>query len=111
MVLAYQNGAKYIIIFDYPKINELEILTNKHLKAIRKFWDYLKAFPHKAKYSARTAYVLPKDYGYGFRGPDDKIWGLWGPDELSPKIWNCANNLLGTYDPELDVIYEVDNKA
>ncbi len=65
----------------------------------------MSTFPQPTQ-ASKTAYVLPKDYGYGFRGPDDQIWGLWGPDELSPKVWNEANSLLTSYGTKLDLVYE-----
>jgi hypothetical protein len=115
MVLAYQNGAKYIVVFNSPAnfsaITEYGTLTPEHLDAMKKFWNYVNACPHVGKFSARTAYVLPRDYGYGFRGSEDKIWGLWGPNALSPVVWNDANSLLTTYGPRLDIVYEtkIDN--
>jgi hypothetical protein len=63
------------------------------------------AFP-QPKQASKTAYVLPEDYGYGFRGPNDQIWGLWGPDELSLMVWNDANSLLTSYGAKLDLIYQ-----
>jgi hypothetical protein len=39
-------------------------------------------------------------------GPDDKIWGLWGPDELSPKVWEDVTVLLESHGKKLDIIYE-----
>jgi len=106
LVLAYNNGAKYTIVFNYPT-NETEfgVLTREHLNSMKKFWNYVNTFP-QPKQAAKTAYVLPEDYGYGFRGPDDKIWGLWGPDELSPKVWNEADSLLTSYGAKLDLVYE-----
>jgi hypothetical protein len=56
--------------------------------------------------SERIAYVLPKDYGYGFRGPNDKIWGLWQADELSYGISVDVNTMLEKYDMNLDIIYD-----
>ncbi len=107
MVLAYNNGAKYIVVFNFPtNVTEYGVLTQDHLKAIQKFWNYHKTNSQPEKYPAEVAYVLPKDYGYGFRGPNDKIWGLWGPDELSSKIWNDVNRLLESYGSKLDIIYE-----
>jgi hypothetical protein len=56
--------------------------------------------------SDRAAYVLPKDYGYGFRGPSDNIWGLWGADNLTDKICNALGALMLEYDAKLDIIYD-----
>ncbi len=110
LVLAYQNGAKYFMVFDYakdPVTNVTHgILQQEHLDALRQFWQYVKRNPKPAVSSERGAYVLPKDYAYGFRGPNDNIWGLWGPDDLSSKIWNDANTLANQYGSALDIVYE-----
>lgn len=106
LILAYNNGAKYIIAFNYPtNQTEFGLFTKYHLDSIHNFWNYVQKNP-QPKQNVEVAYVLPKDYGFGFRRPEDNIWGLWGPDELSPKIWNEATNLLKTYNSQLDIIYE-----
>lgn len=106
MVLAYDNGAKYIVVFNFPtNVTEYGLLTRGHLESMQKFWEYHKETPQPEN-PAEVAYVIPEDYGYGFRGPDDKIWGLWGPDELSPKVWNDVTELLNSYGSKLDIIYE-----
>ncbi|MCW4010229.1 MAG: hypothetical protein NWF05_06365 [Candidatus Bathyarchaeota archaeon] len=106
MVLAYQNGAKYIVVFDYPSLQQ-GILNQEHFDALKQFWEYLQSHPRSQTPAAdRVAYVVPKDYGYGFRGPADKIWGLWEADSQSAPIWNQANSLLQEYGTGLDVIYE-----
>jgi len=106
MVLAYDNGAKYIVVFNFPtNVTEYGVLTEDHLESMQRFWEYQKDTIQPEKV-AEVAYVLPKDYGYGFRGSDDKIWGLWGPDDLSPKVWNDVTGLLEVYGSKLDIIYE-----
>jgi hypothetical protein len=106
MVLAYNNGAKYILVFNFPtNQTEYGLSTQEHLDKMHNFWNFVQNNP-QPKQNVEVAYALPKDYGFGFRAPDDKIWGLWGPDELSPKIWNDANDLLETYNSQLDIIYE-----
>jgi hypothetical protein len=110
MVLAYRNGAKYIIVFDSPGNNtattEYGILNQWHLLAMRLFWTYTQLSPTPQEYPADTAYVLPKDYGYGFRGPSDRIWGYFPADALSPVIWNASNSLIREYGINLDIVYE-----
>ena len=110
LVLAYENGAKYFVVFDYTKDPDTGIaygiLQQEHLDALQRFWQYVKQNPNPAVPSDRVAYVLPKDYAYGFRGPADNIWGLWGPDDLSSKIWNDANMLVNQYGSALDIVYE-----
>ena len=106
MVLAYNNGAKYILVFNFPtNQTEYGLLTQDHLASMQNFWNYVQENP-QPKQNVDVAYVLPRDYGFGFRGPDDSIWGLWDPDELAPTIWNQANSLLETYNSQLDIIYE-----
>ena len=107
MVLAYDNGAKYIVVFNYPtNITKHGLLTQEHLDSVKKFWNYHKSKPQPRERTGETAYVLPKDYGYGFRGPNDKIWGLWESDTLSPIVWNELNQLVESHGSKLDVIYE-----
>jgi len=106
MVLAYRNGAKYIIIFDSNKDYSRTILQQEHLDAMKQFWQYVKNNPRTiTPISSRTAYVLPKDYAYGFRGPNDNIWGLWGPDALTAGICMNASSLLINFGENLDMIY------
>lgn len=110
MVSAYQNGAKYIVVFNSPgnfsATTPYGILTEQHLDKIKKFWDYTKTNPRSGEFHAKRAYVLPTDYGFGFRRPDDTVWGLWPADALSAKIWNDTNTLLQQYATDLDVVYE-----
>jgi len=74
MVLAYENGAKYILVFDTNENYTEGILKEEHLQAIEEFWQYTKNNPrNNNQLENRIAYILPYDYGYGFRGPVDKI--------------------------------------
>ena len=52
------------------------------------------------------AYVLPADYGFGFRSATDTVWGLWNADELSAKVWSDVNTLIGEYGSHLDIVYD-----
>lgn len=108
LVTAYRAGAKYIIVFNYPKLNEYGILTEEHFNAMKEFWNLLQ---HSTKtlgerVDGQVAYVLPKDYGWGMRSPDDKIWGLWPPDDSSQTIWENMNKLIEIYGLKLDIIYD-----
>jgi hypothetical protein len=110
LVLAYQNGAKYFLVFDYAKDPTTNltrgILEQERLGAMQRFWEYVKHNPRPAETSGRIAYVLPTYYGYGFRGPTDSVWGLWGSDTFSSRIWNDANTLTSQYGNKLDIVYE-----
>jgi len=107
LVLAYENGAKYIILFDSNEGWTQSVLKQEHLDALKQFWDYAKAHPRTSlTLDDRVAYVLPKDYGYGFRGPNDKIWGFWEADNLTSKVCYDLANLFSQYDKKLDIIYD-----
>jgi hypothetical protein len=109
MITSYNAGAKYITIFDYPyniTDNLYGSMTDAHFQVLEKFWNQVvtKSSPNSVK--AQAALVLPKDYGWGMRSVDDKIWGFWGPDEKSPLIWNNTQALLNKYGLHLDIIYD-----
>ena len=107
MILAYKTGAKYVVVFDYPKIGQYGILneTEGHFGALKDFWNYVHSNPQEhGVIQGEVAYVLPQDYGFGFRNAEDKIWGLWN-DDLSPKVWADANTLINQYGSRLDIVY------
>jgi hypothetical protein len=107
LTLAYENGAKYIVILNTNEDYTQGILEQEQLNALKQFWQYVQDNPRKsAPISDRVAYVLPKDYGYGFRGPNDKIWGLWEADAFSYNISKNVGTLLEEYGSELDIIYD-----
>jgi hypothetical protein len=111
MVAAYNAGAKYITIFDYPynSTNPYGILTDDHFQALQQFWDQVVTKSTPSAANARAALVLPNDYGWGMRSPIDKIWGFWGPDSKSPLIWNNTQTLLNKYGLRLDIVYDDSN--
>ena len=111
MVLAYQNGAKYIIVFNSPgqfnATTEFGTLTSEHFEKMKQFWSYAHTHPSVEPYPANTAFVLPRDYGYGFRGPNDRLWGKWEADDLAHQIWEDVQELLlKRYVPSIDIVYE-----
>ncbi len=107
MKLAYDNGAKYVLIFDSDENYTQGILREEHFEALKQFWEYTQDNPRTSKINNdRIAYVLPKDYGYGFRGPNDKIWGLWEADELSLEISYHLGYFLEEHGTNLDIIYD-----
>ena len=107
MELSYNNGAKYIIIFDTNKNYTESTLQPEQLQAVQQFWQYAQANSRPSDPpSSRVAYVLPDDYGYGFRGPNDRIWGLWLADNLTLPISENMASLLQQYGSKLDVIYD-----
>jgi hypothetical protein len=106
MVSAYKTGSKYVVIFNYPKLEKYGLLKEEHFDALKNFWDYIHNNPQEfGSQKGKVAYVMPEDYGFGLRRPDDGIWGLFGPDELSAKTWNDVNTLVEINGFDLDIIF------
>ncbi len=106
--LAYSAGATYAVVFSYPTINisDYGTLTQDHFDALEKLWNKIHSNPGSfPSYNAEVAYVVPKDYGFGFRNPYDSIWGF-PADSLSPKIWNDTQTLIAQYHNNLNIIYD-----
>lgn len=107
LIDAYQSGAKYIAVFNHPKINEYGLLTEEHFDAIRNFTDYVAVNSrNETSNTERVAYVLPENYGWGMRYPTDKIWGVWEADEKSPIIWKSLNQMITQYGYDFDIVYD-----
>ena len=108
MKMAYTAGANYIVIFNYPQndtSNPYGVMEDDHFLALQNFWEDIKN--QKIKFGSsigEVAFVLPENYGWGMRRPDDKIW-YWGPDDLSPQIWRASRQLLSQYGLSLDIVY------
>ena len=106
MVTAYHAGAKYVAVFNYPSIEPYGLLSEDHLSAIEDFRDFVRENPqNRTSNQEKVAYVLPENYGWGFRTPDDKIWGVWEADSRAEKIWNDINDLIQKYNYDFDIIY------
>jgi hypothetical protein len=119
LVLAYNNGAKYAVIFDHPdtEYSDYGILTEEHFDALEEFWNYVNDNPDKhGTIKGEVAYVLPENFGFGFRSADDKIWGAkadvftekvgqWSAAELAEKVWSDVNYLIDKYGSRLDIVY------
>jgi hypothetical protein len=107
LMLAYKNGAKYIIVFDTNENYTHGVLGKEQLVALRAFWHYVQNNPRNSlPVSDRVAYVLPKDYAYGFRGPNDKIWGFWEADAFAEQLCQNLGRLIEEYGFRLDIIYD-----
>ncbi|MEJ2271076.1 MAG: thermonuclease family protein [Candidatus Bathyarchaeota archaeon] len=106
LIFAYDNGAKYILVFDSNEDYTGGILQEEHFDALKQFWEYVKNNPRGSDSEKHVAFVLPDGYGYGFRGPDDKIWGLWEADWLSLEVSYHIGSLLDQYGNRLDIIYD-----
>ncbi len=108
MVYAYENGAKYVIVYDSNENWTQSILRDEHYSAMQQFWQYAQTHPRSISNVAdRVAYVLPDYYAYGFRSPqEDKIWGIWQGDDTSYEISMGVGYLLMLYMNGIDIVYE-----
>ena len=104
--MAYKAGAKYVVVFSYPQLGDYGILTQEHFDALNRFWDSIQNDPSFGQDRAEVVYVLPKDYGFGFRKEDDTIWGLFKADALSQKVWEDVNLLEQKYGSRFNIIYD-----
>lgn len=106
LITAYMAGAKYEVIFDYPQIgdNPYGILTDAHFAALAKFWSNIQNL--NVNNQPGAVLVLPHDYGWGMRNPQDRIWGLWAPDSTSGQIWGTTQKLVTQYGTGLDIVYD-----
>jgi hypothetical protein len=104
MTTAYDAGAKYVIVFNYPQ----GALTEEHYNAIKQFWNNSHTSPRNtnAENIGQIAFVLPQNYGWGMRDLNDKIWGFWPADNITGQIWLNMNILIDHYGQKLDIIYD-----
>ncbi len=107
--LAYSAGAKYVVIFNYPNTTSASygIMTEGHFAALERFWQKLQSDPEGfGDNSAEAAYIVPADYGFGFRNPGDRIWGIFPNDTLSAKIYADVQTLTDRYGARFDILYD-----
>ena len=107
MIRAYQAGAKYICIFNYPEIGPYGLLTQEYFDVIKQFKNYVLCnSQNRTSNYDKVAYVLPENYGWGMREPKDNIWGVWEADEFSPIIWNDLSGLIQRYSFDFDIVVD-----
>jgi hypothetical protein len=107
LALAYSSGAKYGIVFSYPNITAYGTLTDDHFDALQRFWDTLQNNPASlGRAESKVAYVIPADYGFGFRSVNDTIWGQFPADEYSEKIYSDTAALTARYGARFNILYD-----
>ncbi|MDR0460500.1 MAG: hypothetical protein LBH62_03550 [Nitrososphaerota archaeon] len=109
MKLSYETGAEYVLIFNYSEnLTNPNILQEEHFLALERFWNDVVQNPKVVHggVKAEAVLVLPKNYGWGMRTPNDKIWGLWPADNNSSEIWDQIQNKTDQYGPKLDIVFE-----
>ena len=106
METAYDAGAKYVIVFSHPQIGPYGTLAEEHFQAMERFRDFVSVTPQKdSSNTDKIAYLIPRNFGWGFRSENDTIWGIWGADHSAKTIWNDITNLTQEYGYNFDMIY------
>jgi hypothetical protein len=108
MLTAYQAGAKYITIFNYAFENgtSFDAMTDEHYIALERFWNDIHQKSFEDLSTPKAALVLPHNYGWGMRSPNDTIWGFWPPDEKTEQTGTIMGKLLAKYGAALDIVFE-----
>jgi len=100
------------VIFNYPILqgNDYGVMNSDHFMALQRLWNDIKSQhdtqPIPDLSAPNAVLVLPHDYGWGMRRPDDVIWGFWGPDNKTLTIAEITGTLLNQYGTQLDIIYD-----
>jgi hypothetical protein len=107
MLTSYQAGAKYIAVFDYPydSSNNYGTITGEPLIAIERFWKDVTQKKFNDLSTPQAVFVLPKNYGWGMRYPNDTIWGFWPTDYKTQQIAMNISELLAKSGVSLDIVY------
>ena len=107
MLMGYQAGAKYIAIFNYPTDGSVYgVMDEDHFIALERFWNDIHQKSYEDLSLPNAALILPHNYGWGMRYPNDTIWGFWSTDAKTETIAVAMSKLLAMYGPSLDIIYE-----
>jgi hypothetical protein len=110
MKMSYECGAEYVMIFSYAEnmTGPYGTLQDEHFDALERFWNEVvqSSEVKHGSIEAEAVLVLPEDYGWGMRNPEDTIWGLWSGDENSQQIWQISRSLLDQYGYSLDIVYD-----
>ena len=113
LLLAYESGAKYLTVFNYPTYpdnNEYGLLTEQYFDALLMLWttvmDNSQTTSNTNYRNAQAALVLPSNYGSGLRNQNDRIWGFWGSDDISAQVLNSTRTLIWMYGTRIDIVYD-----
>lgn len=107
MLMSYQAGAKYIVVFNYPyEGNSYGAMTDEHFIALQRFWNDITHKKFADLSAPDAALVLPANFGWGMRNPNDTIWGFWITDNRTQQVAAITSKLLAQYGASLDIVYD-----
>jgi hypothetical protein len=108
MRLAYENGASYVVVFNYATAEGNGTMEEEHFRALERFWNELVVNPKVGNeiIDVNAVLILPNDYGWGLRNSNDTIWGLWPTDTKSSEVWLSLQSNLAKYGSMIDIIFD-----
>ncbi len=110
MLTSYECGAKYVVVFNYADGMDgpYGTLQDQHFQALQRFWNEVvqNSSVFHGGIKAEAVLVLPKDYGWGMRNPNDTIWSLWNANSTSKQIWTHLQSKLAQYGSRIDIVYD-----
>jgi hypothetical protein len=107
MLISYQAGAKYIAVFNYPyEGGAYGTLTDDHFAALQRLWNDITTKQYADLSSPQAALVLPKNFGWGLRNPNDTMWGFWLSDNRTNQVAVVTAMCIYYYGVNLDIVYE-----
>lgn len=110
MRTAYEAGAKYFVLFNYYEDgdNPYGTMKDEHFQALENFWNNVVKNPHITQGSIKpdSVFVLPKNYGWGMRWSEDKIWGVFKADDQTKQLWDLTQTTLQNHGLKIDIVYE-----
>jgi hypothetical protein len=106
---AYESGAKYLVLFNYYDSDNATYGTMKdeHFQALESFWSNVikNSGEIQGSIKANSVLVLPKNYGWGARWEEDKVWGIFKADEQTSQIWSLMQTTLQDHGLKMDIVY------
>jgi hypothetical protein len=110
MQTAYEAGAKYFVLFNYyeDEDNPYGTMKDEHFQALESFWNNVVKNPKiiQGSIKADSVLVLPKNYGWGMRWSEDKIWGVFKADGKTQQLWDLTQTTLKNHGLKTDIVYE-----
>jgi hypothetical protein len=109
MKTSYENGAQYVILFNYAKdmSGPYGTLQEEHFQALERFWNEVvhNSTIIRGGVKTQAALILPENYGWGMRNPDDSIWGIWKPNSAANQTWSQVQSKFEQYGTKIDIVY------
>lgn len=110
MRTTYECGAKYFVLFNYYDSDNDTYGTMKeeHFQALESFWNNVIKNPQEIQglIKADSVLVLPKNYGWGTRWEEDKVWGIFKADDQTRQIWSLIQTTLQEHGLKTDIVYD-----